>query len=1260
MRTLRHRWLLSAALAALMLGASGVSAPPAWSAPTSPPPSSQSQPEVTTSDGDHIDPTTTGSAPQEDAPATTATSARSATAEATSDAGSASTPAPATAPATVRAAAPTGVKVVEAGSIALTPKLSTDADTSGCASAHTCRPTAITAGLLDKTLVDNPATTPPDYSRQTWYAPDDVVIHVPQRADGYTLPRATNGGALATIAGTDPPQTVADYLKNAPPDNLLVGVNGGMSTAAGAESLPNSPFYSSIRSNGGLSFVLDGTPVLPEGGRLTVSKPATTDSPIWDSAGGTQTSFSPGKAVLINVALGWTFSVPGVYCAAVTETASMDATDDAPATTLTAKGSYTFVVGDTVDPATVTPCTQPSDGGSGPGDQTRVITDSSHHDIRIFRSGNQFTFGLDTSGPPLSRVLWANTPAPKTVEAPTDTLDMTAVGPVGTKYWYFPHSAVDDTPWPGISAESLSVNDYASPVTFRFLGFSRNGEANPAGVDVAMLADVTTSSRAMSLFNSRLGYPTAFQAPPRTHFHPYWTFTQPGVYCLAIQATGKLADGTWASGDGQITMVVGGAADGVPDPSTVVPCERNGQPLPVAAPNTSVHPVDSTGVYRATNDEFIELGLTDNNLRAVASTTSSVNTPPAYRDPDDVILSTSSYNQQNEAWRYGGDGYKDFGFDLSSLDPARLRGGVATVGLGDVDGPGTVTTANTGDWGTSTSLSSAPGGNSSFTSIGRTRIGAAAAPFFWYFSAAGVYCVPITVDATLTDGTSTHVAKTLTFIAGNTTDPTAADYVNPADVTTCSRGQTGQAATQPGDGDGGGTAGHDDIYVDNDSLTDSGAVILNDGHVDLASKLRDGTLETWVKDTTETTEPRYHPLTGSNALSSPDRDETNNGNGAVFQLLPESQLTVPDNSAYSFLGDPGAPVWVVSQTQQPGLLWPGWSTEEIPTDATQTGVRWKLDRVNGPGEFALYENELASVDVLFNTRDGITDADSLEIAKNAHVHGSWAFSAEGTYCLGFTRSTTLANGATASDDFTLAVAVGRVAVRKVDPGKCFSAPGQPGTQDLTPVPDDQLTDATTGGVQVLDAEHGFNPGQLVTAQIGASHAGEWVSVWLHSAPTWLGWTQVGGSGAIQVRLPSDAEPGAHKLVVKNADLQLLGWDALTLVASSDGDGGGGGDGTPPGGGGQGTPPPQCTAKTTIISSGHLDYSTQVKGGKVESLIGDNSSGQEVFREPSRTVLWLKPSSKVSLPSGYEAVGPAGSTVYMVPQTQNMDLIWLGW
>jgi putative ABC transporter-associated repeat protein len=87
---------------------------------------------------------------------------------------------------------------------------------------------------------------------------------------------------------------------------------------------------------------------------------------------------------------------------------------------------------------------------------------------------------------------------------------------------------------------------------------------------------------------------------------------------------------------------------------------------------------------------------------------------------------------------------------------------------------------------------------------------------------------------------------------------------------------------------------------------------------------------------------------------------------------------------------------------------------------------------------------------------------------------------------------------------------------------------------------------------------------------------------------------------------------------------------------------------------------QCVAGATILSSGHIDYSSRIVGGKLESLIGDDTSGTKVYREPSGTILWLKPSSVVTLPSGYGSVGPAGSRVWQVPQTQNLDLIWLGW
>jgi putative ABC transporter-associated repeat protein len=80
----------------------------------------------------------------------------------------------------------------------------------------------------------------------------------------------------------------------------------------------------------------------------------------------------------------------------------------------------------------------------------------------------------------------------------------------------------------------------------------------------------------------------------------------------------------------------------------------------------------------------------------------------------------------------------------------------------------------------------------------------------------------------------------------------------------------------------------------------------------------------------------------------------------------------------------------------------------------------------------------------------------------------------------------------------------------------------------------------------------------------------------------------------------------------------------------------------------------------ILSAGHIDYATRIVGGKLRSLIGDGTTSQKVYREPSGTVLWLKPASKVTLPSGYGQIGAAGSSVWQVPQTQKSGLIWLGW
>ncbi len=213
-------------------------------------------------------------------------------------------------------------------------------------------------------------------------------------------------------------------------------------------------------------------------------------------------------------------------------------------------------------------------------------------------------------------------------------------------------------------------------------------------------------------------------------------------------------------------------------------------------------------------------------------------------------------------------------------------------------------------------------------------------------------------------------------------------------------------------------------HVPNGTVNKAGATVLNDGHIDVASLVRGEALVTQVKDTTMSTTPAWRGL-----------DET------VLQLLPGSQATVPTGEQWAFLGQPGSTFYRVTQTQQPNLLWPGWSTESIPADDTKAGIDWALTGASGPGQFVLYQiGPFGDAVVLFNTRDGITAADRFEIPKATHAHGTWAFSAPGNYCLSFERSATLASGKEARDAFGLAIAVGQADVMHVDPARCQPPP----------------------------------------------------------------------------------------------------------------------------------------------------------------------------------------------------------------------------
>ncbi|WP_371546429.1 TIGR03773 family transporter-associated surface protein [Streptomyces sp. NBC_00554] len=181
---------------------------------------------------------------------------------------------------------------------------------------------------------------------------------------------------------------------------------------------------------------------------------------------------------------------------------------------------------------------------------------------------------------------------------------------------------------------------------------------------------------------------------------------------------------------------------------------------------------------------------------------------------------------------------------------------------------------------------------------------------------------------------------------------------------------------------------------------------LDEGHIDIAARVVDGRMQIHVKDGT---------VAGKTTWREPS--------SLVLHVKPAARKTVPESDDFAFLGKAGDPVWLLDQVQQDGLLWPGWSTENIAAGATEGEVRFSLDKADGPGDFALYTYDgLSGADVLFDSADGVPD--SFDVALNTHAHGGWAFRKEGTYRLTFTMSGQLADGTKVSDTETLAFVVG--------------------------------------------------------------------------------------------------------------------------------------------------------------------------------------------------------------------------------------------
>ncbi|MCZ0983439.1 choice-of-anchor M domain-containing protein [Streptomyces diastatochromogenes] len=192
--------------------------------------------------------------------------------------------------------------------------------------------------------------------------------------------------------------------------------------------------------------------------------------------------------------------------------------------------------------------------------------------------------------------------------------------------------------------------------------------------------------------------------------------------------------------------------------------------------------------------------------------------------------------------------------------------------------------------------------------------------------------------------------------------------------------------------------------------------VLAEGHIDIAARVVDGRLQIHIKDGT---------VPGETVWREPS--------SVVLHVKPGARKTIPANKDFAFLGKAGDPVWLLDQVQQPGLLWPSWSTDNMTAGATRGEVEFKLAKAEGPGNFALFNYDgLSGASVRLNSGDGVPDA--FGVPQNTHAHGGWAFGKEGVYRLTLTMSATLADGTRSSDTEALAFSVGAGDPNQVQPG----------------------------------------------------------------------------------------------------------------------------------------------------------------------------------------------------------------------------------
>lgn len=184
-----------------------------------------------------------------------------------------------------------------------------------------------------------------------------------------------------------------------------------------------------------------------------------------------------------------------------------------------------------------------------------------------------------------------------------------------------------------------------------------------------------------------------------------------------------------------------------------------------------------------------------------------------------------------------------------------------------------------------------------------------------------------------------------------------------------------------------------------------GQTVLSSGHADIGIAYEDGAWDLHVH------------------VEDPEPGQEYEPGEVILEVGPAAQLAggVPDNpAATTFFGAAGSPLWILSKTEHPDLLFLGFGTEELDADDWVGGVTLELRGVSGPGDFFVWDvGGLGELQPLMSSRDGISAGDALPLIAGSHAHFFVGFSAPGDYAIDFAaRGVHGVDGAVVSDPAT--------------------------------------------------------------------------------------------------------------------------------------------------------------------------------------------------------------------------------------------------